>query len=321
MFKGLNIAAIAMIGLLAASAASAADEDFRVTLLGTATPGPRADRFGPSTLVEAGGRVLLFDAGRGVPIRMAQLKIPLSKIDVLFLTHYHSDHTSGIPDIWLTGWLPPPYGRRKTPFHVIGPVGAKALMAGLQQAYAADIKIREADEKLPPQGVAVEVEEFAKEGVVYDKDGVRVTAFQVDHGEFVKPAYGYRIDYQGRSAVLSGDTRFNENVIKYATGADLLIHEVAVAKPALLAIPAFQRIMAHHTTAKETGVVFTRAHPKLAVYTHIVRLTNGTIPEPSLADLVAEARQTYQGPLVVGEDLMTFDIAPGGGVAIYRGGL
>lgn len=108
-------------------------------------------------------------------------------------------------------------------------------------------------------------------------------------------------------------------MIKYATGADLLIHEVAVAKPALLAIPAFQRIMAHHTTAKETGVVFTRAHPKLAVYTHIVRLTNGTIPEPSLADLVAEARQTYQGPLVVGEDLMTFSIGADG-IAIYRGG-
>jgi ribonuclease Z len=141
----------------------------------------------------------------------------------------------------------------------------------------------------------------------------------VNHGDLIKPAYGYRIDYQGRSAVLSGDTRFNENVIKYATGVDLLIHEVAAAKPAPLTIPAFQRIMAHHTTPRETGTVFTRAHPKLAVYSHIVRLGNATSPEPSLADIVAEARQTYQGPLVVGEDLMTFAIGTGG-IAIYRGG-
>ena len=319
MFKGLSIAAIVMIGLLTAGAACAADGDFRVTLLGTGSPGPRADRFGPSTLVEAGGLVLLFDAGRGVPIRMTQLKVSLGKIDAIFLTHYHSDHTEGLPDIWLTGWLPPPFGQRKAALHLIGPTGAKALIAGLEQAYAADIKIREADEKLPPAGIAMEVEEFAKDGVVYDKDGVRVTAFEVNHGDLIKPAYGYRIDYQGRSAVLSGDTRFNENVIKYATGVDLLIHEVAAAKPALLTIPAWQRIMAHHTSPRETGTVFTRAHPKLAVYSHIVRLGNATSPEPSLADIVAEARQTYQGPLVVGDDLRTFDIAPGGGIAIYRG--
>ena len=319
MFKGLSIAAIAMIGLLTAGAARAADGDFRVTLLGTGAPGPRADRFGPSTLVEAGGQVLLFDAGRGVPIRMTQLKVSMGKIDALFLTHYHSDHTEGLPDIWLTGWLPPPFGQRKAPLHIIGPTGAKALVEGLEQAYAADIKIREADEKLPPAGIALEVEEFAKDGVVYDKDGVSVTAFEVNHGDLIKPAYGYRIDYAGHSAVLSGDTRFNENVIKYATGADLLIHEVAAAKPALLAIPAFQRIMAHHTTPRETGAVFTRAHPKLAVYSHIVRLGNATIAEPSLADIVADARQTYQGPLVVGEDLMTFALGADG-VAIYRGG-
>lgn len=313
----LTLASVA--GLLVTGAAGAADGDFRVTLLGTGAPGPRADRFGPSTLVEAGGQVLLFDAGRGVPIRLTQLKVSMGKIDALFLTHYHSDHTEGLPDIWLTGWLPPPFGQRKAALHIIGPTGAKALTGGLEQAYAADIKIREADEKLPPAGIALEVEEFAKDGVVYDKAGVRVTAFEVNHGDLIKPAYGYRIDYRGHSAVISGDTRFNENVIKYATGADILIHEVAAAKPAMMMIPAWQRIMAHHTTPRETGTVFTRAHPKLAVYSHIVRLGSGTVPEPGLADIVAEARQTYQGPLVVGEDLMTFDLGAGG-IAIYRGG-
>ena len=108
-------------------------------------------------LIEAGGQVLLFDAGRGVPIRMTQLKVSMGKIDALFLTHYHSDHTEGLPDIWLTGWLPPPFGQRKAALHIIGPTGARALTGGLEQAYAADIKIREADEKLPPAGIALEI--------------------------------------------------------------------------------------------------------------------------------------------------------------------
>jgi ribonuclease Z len=319
MHKVLRLILAAIIGLAVSGVARAADGDFRVTLLGTSSPTPRADRFGPSTLVEAGSQILLFDAGRGVPIRMAQLKIPLGKLDVVFLTHYHSNHTAGVPDIWLTGWLAPPYAQSKVAFHLISPVGAKALMAGLEQAYAADINIREADEKLTPEAIAAQVEEFSNDGVVCEKDGVRVTAFEVNHGDLIKPAYGYRIDYHGHSAVISGDTRFNENVIKYGTDADVLIHEVVAAKPELLAIPGFQRIVAHHTTPRETGVVFTRAHPKLAVYTHLSRLGNATIPEPTVADIVTEARQTYQGPLVVGEDLMTFDIGAGG-VAVYRGG-
>ena len=285
-----------------------AEDDFKVTLLGTSSPLPLPDRFGPSTLVEAGDQKILIDAGRGVPIRLWQLKIPLGKIDVLFLTHYHSDHTSGIPDLWLTGWLPPPFAQRKTPFHVIGPVGAKTLMENLEKAYALDIKIRLADEKLPPEGIAVTVDEFEKDGVVYEKNGMKVTAFEVDHGDVIKPAVGYRIDYKGHSAVVSGDTRYNENVIKNGTGVDLLVHEVAMARPELMQVAAFQRIMAHHTTPKEAGMVFSKAKPKLAAYTHIVLLGNPQVPEPTLDDLVAETRQTYSGSLEAGEDLTSFTI-------------
>jgi ribonuclease Z len=282
--------------------------DFRVTLLGTGVPTPRADRFGPSTLIEAGSRKLLIDAGRGATIRLNQLGIPIGQIDALLLTHYHSDHTSGIPDLWLTGWLHSHFARRTTPFHVIGPTGARILMSGLETAYRRDIEIRIADEELPPEGVAVIVDEFEHGGVVFDRDGVRVIAFEVDHGPAITPAYGYRIEYDGRVAVISGDTRYNENVIRFGTGVDLLVHEVAIAKPELMSEPFIQRIMAHHTTACEAGTIFSRTRPKLAALTHLVFLASETAAPASVADLITATRHTYSGPLVVGEDLMSFVI-------------
>lgn len=299
-----------LIAGLLSSPASRAESDFKVTLLGTGSPVPKMDRFGPSTLIEVGDQKLLIDAGRGAPIRLRQLGVPLGKINALFLTHYHSDHTSGIPDVWLSGWLPAPYGRRTAPFHVVGPVGAKALMSNLERAYALDVKIRIEDQGLPPQGAAIVVDEFNKAGVVYEKSGVKVVAFDVEHGPAIKPAVGYRIEYKGRSAVISGDTRYDQNVIKYGAGADLLIHEVGSAKPELLATsPAVQKIIAHHTTPREAGMVFAQTKPKLAVYTHFVLSSNEKFAEPSLDEVIAETRQTYGGPLVMGEDLMSFEIA------------
>jgi len=290
--------------------------DFRVTLLGTGVPIPRPERFGPSTLIEAGDQKLLIDAGRGATIRLYQLGVSMGRIDALLLTHYHSDHTVGIPDLWLTGWLPPHFAKRTTPFHVIGPTGAKTLMAHLEKAYALDIAIRTEDERLPAEGIAIAVEEFAADGIVYERNGLRVIAFEVDHGEAIKPAYGYRIEYGSRAAVISGDTRFNANVIKYGAGADLMIHEVAIVRAELASEAYIQRIMAHHTTAREAGIVFERTKPKLAVYTHLVFLASEQIPAASIENLVAETRETYAGPLEVGEDLMSFDI--GATVSVRR---
>jgi ribonuclease Z len=296
------------LGLGDAEAQTAPPSDFRVTLLGTGIPVPQPDRFGPATVVEVGGQKLLFDAGRGATIRLYQLRVPLRDVGPLFLTHFHSDHTIGIPDVWLSGWLGGPWARRKTPFRVIGPTGTKDLMANLERAYAADIKIRMADENYPAEGIRVVAEEFSAGGVVYEKDGVRVTAFDVDHGEMIKPSYGYRIDYDGRSVVISGDTRFDKNVIKHGTGADLLIHEVAAVRSELLKDPQVQRVMAHHTSPQEAGRVFQQTRPKLAVYTHLVLLSRPNIPALTPEELAAQTRETYDGPLVVGEDLMAFDV-------------
>jgi ribonuclease Z len=281
---------------------------FRVTLLGTGVPIPRPDRFGPSTLIEAGDHTVLIDAGRGATMRLFQLGIPIGQIDALLLTHFHSDHTVGIPDLWLTGWLSSHFGNRRRPFNVIGPVGSARLMHHLEAAYAQDIEIRVADEKLARDHAAITVKEFDEDGTVYQAGDLRVIAFTVDHGKAIKPAYGFRIEYQGRVAVISGDTRYNTNVLRHGAGADLLIHEVAMARPELLNEAYIQRIINHHTSPQEAGRVFTQTTPKLAAFTHLVMLASETVAEPTVEELIAATRETYVGPLEVGEDLMSFEI-------------
>jgi ribonuclease Z len=312
-----GLAMLLLAGTLLLTTVTASAEDFRVTLLGTGDPIPRTDRFGPATLVQAGDQILLFDVGRGATQRLVQLDIAFRDIDAVFLTHFHSDHVSGIPDLWMTGWLPPPFGRRSVPFEVWGPVGTESLLDNLELAYQANTKIRIPDELLPPAGIDTKAHEFDADGVVYEQDGVRVSAFAVDHGELIKPAYGYRIDYDGRSAVISGDTRFDRNLIAAAKGADLIIHEVALASDELLASSEqFRRIVAHHTTPEEAGTVFAEVAPKLAVYSHLVMLRGPTIPEAPLPSLITRTRTNYDGPLVIGEDLMSFIV--GDSVHIYR---
>jgi ribonuclease Z len=241
-------------------------------------------------------------------MRLFQLGIPIGQIDALLLTHFHSDHTVGIPDLWLTGWLNSHFGNRRRPFNVIGPVGTRTLMHHLEAAYARDIEIRVEDEKLAREHVAISVKEFADDGIVYQAGELKVIAFTVDHGDAIKPAYGYRIEYQGRVVVISGDTRYNPNVLRYGEHADLLIHEVAMARPELLGEAAIQRIVNHHTSPQEAGRVFAQTKPKLAAYTHLVMLASETIKPPTTEELIAATRETYAGPLQVGEDLMSFEI-------------
>ena len=291
----------------AAPPVPAAPDEFRVTLLGTGSPAPVMRRFGPAVLVQAGGRNLLIDSGRGVTQRLFQLGLKLGAIDTLFITHLHSDHIVGIPDLWLTGWLEAGYAQRKGPFRVHGPAGTQNLMEGLVKAFDWDVKARIADQNLDPANLKPEVTEI-KEGAVYDQGGVKVTAFAVNHGELLHPAFGYRIDYGGRSVTISGDTKFNENLIKHASGTDLLIHQVAAAREALLQSPVFKVILDHHTKPEEAGVVFTRTKPKLAVYYHFVLLGSPTVPAITEKEVMDLTRKTYAGPLVVGEDLMAFRI-------------
>jgi ribonuclease Z len=178
------------------------DPIIKVTLLGTGTPQPIMERFGPSILVQAGGQSLLFDAGRGCLQRLRQINLAYDKINALFITHLHSDHIVGLPDLWLTGWL---ISERKVPLNVFGPAGTSDMIKYLQMAFVKDIKIRVEDDKAAEEGSKFLVNEI-QQGSIYDKDGVKVIAFEVDHYPVV-PAFGYRIEYNGHTVVLSGDTR------------------------------------------------------------------------------------------------------------------
>jgi ribonuclease Z len=148
----------------------------------------------------------------------------------------------------------------------------------------------------PIAGVTFEPREFDKDGVVYEKSGVKVTAFEVDHGDAIKPAYGYRVDYNGHSVLISGDTRMTENVVKYGSGVDLLVHEVCAARPEITDAQA-KAVMAYHTSPQEAGTVFARAQPKMAAFTHIVLISRPSVPPPSIDDVISQTRQTYDGLL------------------------
>jgi ribonuclease Z len=282
----------------------------KVTLLGTGVPQPSIDRFGPSTLVEAGNQYFLFDCGRGATQRLWQQKIQLGKVNNLFLTHLHSDHTVGIPDLWLIGWMPAAYGNRKKPFEVWGPEGTAEMMEGLKTAYSWDIKTRFAEYNKADSGVMV-ITHNITEGVVYEKEGIKITAFLVNHSDIIDSALGYRLDYKGHSVVISGDTRYSENLVKYAKDVDVLIHEVIAVREELLTKSALARqIVDFHTTPEQAGKVFSLTQPRLAVYTHIaIPPIDPSIAPPTVDDIISGTRKNYTGRLEVGEDLMTIEIS------------
>lgn len=267
---------------------------FRAVLLGTGSPSPSLDRLGPSILVEAGSERLVFDVGRSVFVRLNQLGIAFTDLTGILFTHLHSDHVSGLPDLWLTGRFAGRAPERN--LDVWGPSGTKTMVANVALAYQFDLAARR--HLSPTQGALVAHD--IGEGPVFSRNGVTVSAITVDHGN-VAPAFGYRVDYNGRSVVMSGDTRLSAHLIEKSVGVDLLIHEVAAVAPSASTTDT-TRIMGLHLSPEEAGMVFSKVRPKLAVYSHIV--TFGVSDD----ELMSRTRTTYSGPLVLGADLMSFNI-------------
>ncbi|MCD7060648.1 MBL fold metallo-hydrolase [Pelagibacterium xiamenense] len=310
-----TIRSLGIVAMLTLSSALAAQEaepavsnELIVTLLGTGTPGADPSRYGYSNLVQAGEITLLIDAGRGAPVRINQMGLRVGSIDGVFLTHFHSDHINGLGDVFMTGYLTGPIGGREEPMRLIGPRGTVRIAEGLETAYRVDAEIRIDDEGVPEDATFISAHE-AQSGVVFDQDGVTVTAFETHHGEAIKPSVGYRIDYAGKSVGFSGDVANDAGIIEHLQGVDLLVHSVATAPTEMLDLPFVKRVLSHHISPQDAGRTFAQTQPNMAVYSHVGRLGDG---EVRMTDLVEATRQTYGGPLTVGEDLMQFRIGDDG---------
>lgn len=275
----------------------------RVILLGTGTPYPDPKAQGPATAVIVGDRIFLFDAGPGVVRQMAAAGLPVrgGPVTALFLTHLHSDHTLGLPDLILTSWV---MGRR-VPLRIVGPRGTRAMTVHIQAAWAEDIAVRTHGlERGMPEGWEVDVRE-TDGGVVYDSAAVQISAIPVPHGNWAQ-SFAYRIDTPDRKIVLSGDTRPSPALAREATDADVLVHEVYPGsrlapepRPGGEDWPAYMR--SFHTSDRELGALARDARVRLVVLYHIVRMGG------SDAELLHGVRAGgYTGPVVIGRDLDRF---------------
>ena len=272
-----------------------------LVLLGTGTPVPDPAAWGPASAVIVGDRVFLVDAGAGVTRRLAAAGFPRVKdVTATFITHLHSDHTLGYPDLLFTTWI---MGRR-SPLVVFGPPGLREMTARIVEAWGPDIDVRvkgleretrewlDADVREVPPGVT---------NVVYERDGVKVTAVEVSHGEW--RSFAYRIDTPARSITFSGDTGPSAALVAAARGTDVLVHEVyngsrvaAESRPGGEHWPEYLRTA--HTSDVELAALARQIRPGLLVLNHVLRL-GGT--EQEILDRIRAAG--YTGRVVVGHDL------------------
>lgn len=271
-------------------------------LLGTGTPNAEPDRWGTSVAVVVDDTPYLIDLGAGVVRRATAARqagvegLAISKLNIAFITHLHSDHTVGYPDFMLSPWIE----GRSAPARVFGPPGLATMTEHLLAAYREDIRNRiQGLQPSNPDGYMVDVHEI-EAGVVYEDERVRVTAFLVDHGAWAQ-AYGYRFDTPDRSIVISGDTRPSSSILEHCDRCDVLIHEVYSQAGFERRRPEWQKYhAASHTSTIELGRIATRARPGLLILYH--QLPWGATPE----ELLAEIRQVYDGKVVYGNDLDVF---------------
>ena len=267
-------------------------------MLGTGTPVPDASAWGPASAVVAGGRLFVVDAGAGVSRRLAAAGFPrIKQVEAAFLTHLHSDHTLGYPDLIFTTWI---MGRRE-PLAVYGPPGLRRMTDAIVDAWRDDVDVRvKGLERETREWLRVDATEIGP-GVVYDRGRVKVTAIPVPHGHW--QAFAYRFDLPGRSMTFSGDTAPNPALVKAARGTDILVHEVyngkrvaPEARPGGEFWPEYLRT--YHTSDAELARIASEVKPGLLVLNHVLRL-GGTDDE--ILQNIREAG--YKGRVVIAKDL------------------
>lgn len=274
----------------------------QIVFLGTGTPRPDPDRSGPATAIVVDGSPYLVDFGPGV-VRRAQAAfdkgvkgLAVEKLDIAFVTHLHSDHTVGYPDLIFTTWV---QGRDK-PLRVFGPRGIEAMTRHVLLAWDADIEMRtKGFERRDPSGARVEAHDIVA-GVVFKDSNVTVTAFPVLHGDIT--AFGYRFDTPDRTIVISGDGNPSPALIASCQQCDMLVHEVYSEEYVPARLPNWTAYRARfHTTTTQLAELANKAQPKLLVLYHRgVRRAGGEIPDEQY---LAEISRTYRGKVVVAHDL------------------
>jgi ribonuclease BN (tRNA processing enzyme) len=309
----LVAALVAMAPAIPAAPTEAKTGTTRVVLLGTGNPQPDPDRSGPATAIVLNGSAYLVDFGPGVVRRAAaaQLDKGIAELEptnlrVVFLTHLHSDHTAGYPDLILTPWA---MGRR-APLEVYGPKGLNSMTEHILAAYREDIEIRtRGAERASSEGWRVNAHEI-KPGVVYKDANVTVTAFPTRHGEW-EESYGYRFDTADRSIVISGDTTPTTATADACKGCDVLIHEALTEKflnnpmrPNAQGFDVRAYAAKYHTTTTQLVKLATKAGPKLLIlYHNPITLRPARRPFASTPDDLLTEMREYKGKVVVGRDL------------------
>lgn len=264
-----------------------------VVLLGTGNPNPDTARFGPALAIVVNGEPYLVDAGAGVVRRAVAAGIPVARLRRVFLTHLHSDHTIGMPDLLLTPWVL----ERTAPLEVFGPAGTREMMQHLTAAYDSDIR-RRIDGPQPQNETGWRsVVHPLQAGVVYRDSLVTISAIPVPHEEWPE-AWGFRFETADRVIVVSGDTRWSDALIEACNGCDVLVHEVYSDSGFVRRTPEWQRYHGiAHTGAADLGRLATRARPGLLLLYH--QLHMGTADSA----LVREVQATFNGRVVSGWDL------------------
>ena len=300
-------------------------DGLHVYICGSGSPMPDASRAGPCLGVLAGDRAYVFDAGTGGVRNLGSMGFPIGRLDSVFLTHLHSDHIDGLGELLLLSWIA---GSRTTPTPVYGPVGTGQVVTGFNAAYQIDSTYRLAHhgtEIANPEGFGGSAFEIdtpagpAGSRVVYEDADLTIMALTVDHSP-IEPAFGYRIDYKGRSVSLSGDTVFHPGFVAASEGVDLMLHE-ALNRDMLSTIgtklgergnPNGQKIFAdivdYHATPEEAARAAQDAGADQLVLYHIVP----PLPAPLLESVfIGDAGSNFEGKITVGRDGMIFSLPVG----------
>ena len=272
----------------------------KLTLLGTGCPSPSHLRYGPSSLVSYEGTNYLIDAGSGVTQRLSEAGIKPGEIDYFFITHLHSDHIVDLYQLFISGW----HTGRETKFKVYGPKGLKSHFDKIFEAYKEELDLRKEWEKRPNvEGLAYEITEINNE-LKIELDNATIESIKVDHHP-VDPAFGYKFILGPKNIIFSGDTRYCEVLEKSSKDADILVHEVFVGldyDPVRMSLDTIENISDYHTTPEEIGILASNASVKKLILNHFV---------PPVFDedvLVERISKHFDGEIVVGKDLMQFDI-------------